>query len=102
MRTAYDKETAAPVPPEAQMQSYSSDAPPADADGEEVQQSAPRTPTQPPRKPAPGKPRAAPAPQPKTVRPAAAELQVLNSLRDQGILTEEEFEAARKRLAAAR
>jgi transcription-repair coupling factor (superfamily II helicase) len=92
MRTAYDKETAAPVPPEQQMQSYLSDAAPAGSKGETpAPAAAPARPTRAKQKP---------AAQAKPPRPQAAELQVLASLRDQGILTEEEFQVASKRLTA--
>jgi hypothetical protein len=66
-----------------------------------VQQAAPTTPPRPAGKPARTKAPAAQAAKPKASRPVAAELQVLASLRDQGILTEEEYQTASKRLTAA-
>jgi transcription-repair coupling factor (superfamily II helicase) len=92
MRTAFDTENAAPVPPEAQMQSYSSDGKP-----EEVLSERPSAAS---RKQT-ASPKPAGATQAKPPKSVSSELKKLASLRDQGILTDEEFDNARKRLMAA-
>ena len=120
MRQAYDKEqagaaaqpaaaTAVPEPTQAAPSPAADESPAA-----RMQQPASGAPTKTyghPAKPPSGdgsrKPSSTSKPlrgsesKPKPARPASRELQQLNALRDAGVLTEEEFQAAKKRLMAS-
>jgi hypothetical protein len=115
MRKAYDREQAggaeaAPAPqaatPAPAQESAAKPRPqPAAAtavggEGRTRPQPTRHKPQMQPAKPAGSRP--AVATQAKAPKPTAPELEKLTSLRDMGILTEEEFEAAKRRLAASR